>query len=328
MVALFKDRSPANVIWLIILSIVVHSHFVFSPPQVQARDPDGLISVFLLRYLSDASDLFLILVYHTIVVVQALRLNYLFNDQRMFTRNNFITAMVYIMLTGLLPEWSNITPVLIINTLLIWLFVKLVRLYNHPNPKTLLFNTGLIIGLSVLLYHPSVLLVLVVIFALLVVRPFNLPELLVMVMGVLSPFYFFAVYLFLNDEFPLFYRNLPRWSLNLPAVENPRMLLVTAVLLLLMLGVGLFHWQGRTRRMLIHVRKNWGVLLVMLVVTLPLPFISIYEDLDGLMLWLIPASPFIAEGFLGPKKNTFPNAIFWTLLVLIGVNNWGFLIRR
>ena len=32
MIALFKDRSPATIFWLIILSIVVHSNFFVNPP--------------------------------------------------------------------------------------------------------------------------------------------------------------------------------------------------------------------------------------------------------------------------------------------------------
>ena len=322
MVALFKDRSPANVIWLIVLSIAVHSHFIFHPPQVLAQEQDGLLSVFLNRYFTNVSSVVLILVYHTLVIIQALRLNFLFNDQRMFSRNNFVTAMVYIMLTAVLPEWNTLSPALILNILLTWLFVKLVRLYNHPNPKTLLFNTGLIIGLCVLLYHPTALLVLVAMFAVLVVSPFNVTELLVLAMGVLAPFYFFGVYLFLNDEFPLFYKHLPAWKLNLPDTHNIPLLIITGVVLLLMLMVGFYHWQSRSRRMLIHVRKNWGVLLVMLLVTLPLPFITKNEDLDSLALWLIPVSPYIAEGLMGPKKETLPNIFFWVLVALIIMNNW------
>lgn len=322
MVALFKDRSPANVIWLIVLCIAVHSHFIFHPPVVFAKEQDGLISVFLNRCLADSGSIALIVLYHTLVIIQALRLNYLFNDQRMFSRNNFVTAMVYIMLTALLPEWSLLSPALLLNTLLIWLFVKLVRLYNHPNPKTLLFNTGLIIGMSVILYHPTALLVLVAMFALLVVRPFSIPELLVLAMGVIAPFYFFGVYLFLNDDFAVFYQFLPKWKLNVPQTHNLPLLIISAIFLLLLLLVGLFHWQNRSRRMLIHVRKNWGVLFVMLLVTLPLPFITKNEELDSLLIWLLPVSPFVAEGFLGPRTNTLPNILFWLLVVLIIINNW------
>ena len=74
--------------------------------------------------------------------------------------------------------------------------------------------------------------------------------------------------------------------------------------------------------MLIHVRKNWGILFVMLLVTLPLPFITKNEELDSMLIWLLPVSPIVAEGFLGPRTNTWPNIMFWLLVALIIVNNW------
>jgi hypothetical protein len=72
----------------------------------------------------------------------------------MFQNTNFTTAMAYVLLSGMLTQWCSISPALIANFLLIWLFIKLSRLYNHPSPKTLLFNTGFIVGLSVVCYHP------------------------------------------------------------------------------------------------------------------------------------------------------------------------------
>ncbi len=322
MVALFKDRSPANVVWLLVLSVVVHSHFYLVPPQVFAGNGDGLLSVFLLKYMVGVNPLYLILVYHLLVLIPAVRLNFLFNDQRMFDRSNFLTAMSYVLLTALLPGWNNISPALIVNILLIWFFVKIVRLYNHPNPKTLLFNLGLIIGVSVLLYHPTALLVLVAMFALFVVRPFNATEGMVLVMGIAAPYYFFGAYLFLSDRFHLFTEYLPQWSLNLPGREKPVILIIAATVVFLITIAGIYSWQNRSRRMLIQVRKNWGVLLVMLLVMLPVPFINKGAGFDSLLLWIVPLSPFMGKAFSDQKKKIVTSLIFWAMMILVVLNNW------
>jgi hypothetical protein len=321
-VAVFKDRSPITIVWLLILSIAVHSHFFVQPPVVLAAEEDGLLSLMLNRYFVGLHPSILILIYHALVLVQALRLNFLFNDQRMFTKLNYLTAMVYIILTGIFAEWSNITPALVINILVIWLFAKTTRMYNSPNPKTLLFNIGLIIGMSILLYHPSTLLVLVAIFALLVVRPFNIPEWLVMLMGVITPFYFLFSFLYLTDRMHRLQRYVPEWQLNLPGVQAPILFSITMGAIIIMLLVGLFYWQDQSRRMLIQVRKNWAILIVMLIVMLPLPFISKNASLDSLLLWIIPVSPFIAKGFGTPKRMTLPNILFWILVILVVLNTW------
>ncbi|HEX8279191.1 MAG TPA: hypothetical protein VF540_10875, partial [Segetibacter sp.] len=84
MVALFKDRSPATILWLFILSIVVHSHFFVNYPVVQPAQDDGLLSVILNNYKAAFSNGAAIFIYHVIVLLQALRLNHLFTGYRMY----------------------------------------------------------------------------------------------------------------------------------------------------------------------------------------------------------------------------------------------------
>lgn len=322
MVALFKDRSPASVIWLFILSFIVHSHFIVDFPAIPANRHDGLLSQILQDYISLLSPAFIVVIYHLIVIIQALRLNYLFTDNRMYSKANFLAAMVYILLTGAFQEWSNLSSALIENILVIWLFAKTVKLYNSPNPKTVLFNIGLLIGVSIILYHPSALLILVAFFAVMVVRPFIVTEWLVLLMGVVFPYYFLASYLYLTDRIPSILLYIPKWGLNVPHTVVSPAFFVTIGLILIILITGMFYSQQESRRLLIQVRKNWVVLMVMLLIMLPIPFINMEAGLDSLLLWVVPASPYMAKAFLAPKKNTVPNMMFWSLLVLALLKNW------
>ena len=322
MVALFKERSPITIIWLLMLSIAVHAQFFVMPPQVIAIADDGLISRFLRNYVAGSQSILIILLYHFLIVSQALRLNYLFNDQRMFIKPTYLVAMVYVLITAIFPDWNQLTPALVANTLIIWLFSLIVKLYNSPNPKTLLFNIGLIIGGCILCFHPTTLLILIAIFALMVVRPFNITEWLVMLMGVCAPFYFLFMFLFLTDRLVQLQQYVPLWQLNLPDVKTTPLFFVSVGMILLFLAIGIYHFQDKSRRMLIQVRKNWGVLMVMLLIMLPLPFISKNATLDSLLLWCVPVSPFMANGFLFPRKETFPKIMFWSLFIIIVLNNW------
>ncbi|MDB5192712.1 MAG: hypothetical protein JWQ96_2275 [Segetibacter sp.] len=322
MVSLYKDRSPAVVVWLFVLSIVVHSHFFIQPPVVIAAEEDGLLSLALRHYFQILHPSAIILTYHVLVLVQAFWLNYLFTDHRMFLRTNYLTAMVFILLTGLFSEWSNITPALISNFMLIWLFGKILKLYSSHNPKALLFNIGLLIGCSIILYHPSTLLILVALFAWLVLRPFKLNELVILFMGVLAPFYFLFSILFLTNRMQRLQQYIPEWQFNLPAPQTTIMFFVTMGVLVLFILMGIYHWQDQSRRVLIQIRKSWMVLLVMLLLLLPLPFVSKNANIDSVLLWIVPIAPFIAKGFIGPKKKTIPALMFWCLLAIAIINTW------
>ena len=322
MVALFKDRSPAAIFWLIIISIIVHSHFFVAPPIVHANNKDGLLSTFLNDYVVHLAPGFIIFIYHSFVILQALRLNHLFTDHRMYSKVNYLPAMVYILLTGVFTEWSSLNPGLIINTILIWFFAKIIRLYNSPNPKTLLFNIGLLTSITIILYHPSALLIPVAFFALMTLRPFIITEWLVLVMGIIFPFYLLASYLYLTDRLLSIINYIPIWQLNLPHIQNKIVFFSTIAAILIILLIGLFYWQQENRRLLIQVRKNWVVLLAMLFVLLPLPFINENAGIESLILCIIPASPLIAKGFLAPKKNIIPALMFWGLICLTILKNW------
>jgi hypothetical protein len=156
----------------------------------------------------------------------------------------------------------------------------------------------------------------------LIVRPFNVTELLVLLMGVIAPFYFLFSFLYLTDNLQRLEQYVPEWELNLPDIEPTVMFFVTIGMILLVILKGLYHWQDQSRRMLIQVRKNWGVLVAMMLVMLPLPFISKNAKLDALMLWIVPISPFMAKGFLAPKKNLFTNLLFWSLIIIGLLNTW------
>jgi hypothetical protein len=321
-ISFFKDPSSANVIWVIMLSIALHSHFLIYPPQVWFNEPNGLIATFFRQYIAGLDSRVIVFLYHFMVITQALRLNFIFNEQRMFSRSNFLTAMAYVLLTAVFREWNQLTPALVANTMIIWFFAKIIRLYNSPMPKSLLFNIGLVVGGAVLLYHPCALLVLVAIFALLVVRPFNIAELIVMLMGVLAPFYFLGVYLFITDQFTGLSRYVPFLHLHLPHVQPSALFFATAAVMVIILLTGLYYWQKQNVRLLIQAKKNWGVLMIMLFFLLPVPFINRNAGIESAVLWAVPASPFIAKGFLEPKKNTLPNIMFWALVILVILNNW------
>lgn len=322
MVFLFRDKSVINIFFLVILSIGVHFHFFMGATPVIANSNDGVLSLILYNYFTNLPQTVIFLLYHTIILVQAIRLNMVLSDLRMFQNNTYTSAMAYVLLSGILTQWCSISSAVIANFLVIWLFIKLSRLYNHPSPKTLLFNTGLIVGLSVICYHPTAILILVVLFALAVVRPFHLAEWVVLLMGILLPYYFLISWLFLNDTIKMFSSFLPYVQWNLPFPQWNLPLIIRFSVLVVTLLAGLYYWQVYNKRMVIQIRKNWGVMIVMLLILLPIPFIFLHAGIESAFLSLIPLAAFAANAFSYPQRLVLPNILFWLAVIVIIYNNW------
>jgi hypothetical protein len=243
-------------------------------------------------------------------------------DLRMFGSINYVPAMTYVLLSGLLMQSDIITETLVSNSLTLWMFIKLSRLYNNPEPKTLLFNIGIIAGISILLFHPTAILIVVVLFALAVVRPFRIAEWLVLLMGILLPYYFVFIGLFLKNQLATASMYLPTISLGSPLFGLGKLYLINLGFVAFALIVGLYQLQLHVGRLVIQIRKNWGVMMVLLVTLFISPFIFSSLGPQMLLMGLLPLTAAISNGYSNPKKLLLPNFLFWTALGLIIINNW------
>ncbi len=327
MVFLFRDKSIINIFFLALLSIGIHLHFFTAAPAVFTNSGDGIFSIFLKNYVAPLPQIVLFILYHAIILFQAIRLNMVLSDMRMFQLNSYTTAMTYVLLSAVFPQWCTISPALLSNFLLIWLFTRLCRLYNHPSPKTLLFNTGLTVGLSVICYQPTAIIAVVVLFALIEVRPFNPAEWVILLMGVVLPYYFLLSWFFLNDELSHFsaFFPLPRWTL--PVKEWTPSLIISVSAVSIVLLAGLYCWQMMNKRMVIQIRKNWAVMLMQLVTFLLVPFIFIHSGIESALMALVPVAAFSANAFSYPRRLTLPNILFWMCIAVIAYHNWQFIAK-
>ena len=320
MVALFRDKSATSVFWLILLSILLHVHFFINPPQVVITTNDGFISM-LSKPLSVLPSIVITLLYHVIVVLQALRLNYILNDLRMFYKTAYTTAMAYVMLTALYPSWNNLTPSLLINSSLIWLIYRFAKLHNAPNPKTLIFNIGLITGTTVLLFNPACTLILVMLLALAILRPFRANEWLILIMGIVTPFYFLSAFLYLQNNLGVLHALLNGFYLQLLSPADKIPMLTSVIIMGVLFLSGFYIWQMNSGRMVIQSRKNWSILLLMVLLLVPVIFLK-NTGFDYLLLSIVPVAAFASNIFLYPRSGLLPNLLFWVLIAVIGYNNW------
>ncbi|MFN6388693.1 MAG: hypothetical protein ACK4X2_10240 [Bacteroidota bacterium] len=323
MVFLFRDRSVVNILLVLLLSVGVHLH---APEQVLPTaiplQQNGLFSYVLAQYIYNLPLAIQVIIFHALLVTQALRLNMVMQDLRMFSSVNYVPAMTYVLLSGLLMESNTITETLVSNSLTLWIFIKLSRLYNNPEPKALLFNIGIIAGISILLFHPTAILIVVVLFALAVVRPFRISEWLVLLLGVLLPYYFLLVFLYLNNQFALVGAYLPNISFGSPLHGLDKLYLINLGFTLFATLVGLYQLQSHVGRLVIQIRKNWGVMMVLLFTLILSPFMFSSLGTQVLLMGLVPLSATISNGYSNPKKLLLPNFLFWTALGLIIINNW------
>ena len=323
MVFLFRDRSDINLLFLILLSVGLHFHNWITPPMVIANASDGFLPYLLVNYITPLPPLALIILFQVIILSQAIRLNILMSKLKMYQQVSYLPGFTYIILTALFPYWDVISSGLVANSLVLWILVKLLRLYDQNQPKSLEFNIGLLLGCSILLYSPIAILIPVVLFALTIIRPFKLSEWLVLLMGILLPFYFIFTFLYLTSGPQEFKQYLPRLDWKNPLIRPKLNIILTLILMGVQFIAGLFYWQDQQSRFIIQVRKYWGVLLLVLILALFQPIIFSTQALYASAIVLTPLACFISFAYSAPKRLFVPNILFWSAIAAIVYNHLG-----
>lgn len=324
MIALFKQKSPANLVVLLIFGILIKMPMFLHPHAVQVTQADGPLYRLFMNSLGLAgpASITAALLSFFLLYCQALMVNYLVNEHRLTVRQSFLPAMAYMLLTSLWPDWNQMSAPLLAAPLIIWALIKLFHLYNQKAVKGAVYNIGLLLGLATFIFFPTAVFVLGFLLGIIILRPFQLNELILLLLGGLTPYYFYGVYLFLNDQLKLS-AVFPPVLVEVPVVQQTIWLLLAAAFISLPFFVGAYQVQLQLRKMLIQVRKNWGIVLIFLLLALFIPFVN---SNDAFYDWVL-AVPFVAAfhapAYLYPKKKWVPLVLFWATLAFILVQQYA-----
>ncbi|MFT4017836.1 MAG: DUF6427 family protein [Agriterribacter sp.] len=325
MIGSFKTNSPLNIIFLLIYGVVLKFYAFLHPHIPVAQATDGFLCHRFLNFLAPFGKEVPI-IYPIIVLIlilsQAISFTNFINNQKLLPKATYLPAMAYVLITSLFPEWWQLSSALIINSLLAWVWAMLSNLFNNPRPKTLVFNAGLVISLTSFLYFPSICFILLVFFALISMRPFNLSEWIIAILGLLTPYYFLFAVLFLAGNWnPLTY--LPSLSVSIPKFQYDMWAWVAIVLLIIPFLISGFYIQRNILKMLIQVRKSWSLILVYLIIALLIPFINFASSFEYWILCALPFAAFHAYTYFYAEKKWILLVIHWLFIIFIlTLNIW------
>lgn len=319
MVNIYRDNNSANAFLLLVYGLLLKLPYLLHPHIPVIEPSDGFLFAELIEFLQKPAAVFPVVypvLAFLLLFTQSLTLNRLMNEQKLMYTSHYLVAMAYLLVTSLIPEWNYLSSALIINTVMVWAWPRMVSLYNNPNAKTLLFNIGVGLGLCSFFYLPSLFLLALLIVAILVFRPFSLAEWIVSLLGILTPYYFLFAYLFLTDQFELA-ALIPKFSWKFPQFHLNYLFWIRTTLITLPLFIGMYFIQANTGRMLIQVRKSWALMTFYLLISLFIPFFSTTSSYTYWIMLAVPLAAFHAAAYLYPKRHAFPNYLHWLMILFI-----------
>jgi len=112
-------------------------------------------------------------------------------------------------------------------------------------------------------------------------------------------------------------------SISLPRFQQDLWAWAAIVLMIIPFLISGFYIQGNMLRMLIQVRKSWGLMLTYLVISIFIPFINSTSTFEYWILCALPFAAFHAYTFFYIEKRWIAAILHWLFVAFIlALNIW------
>ncbi len=325
MVGIFKQKNSVNSIILLIYGLVLKFPLFLRPPGGPLRqEEDHYLYKWLVDFIAPAHlpDLLFSLITFLLLYSQAILFNRIFNVQRMLGNPNFLPAMAYMLITSLFTEWNQFSAPLLVNSLLILVFYRLVNMHNVQRPGAAIFNVGLFMGVITLLYQPAIIFIILMLFSLFIMRPFRIREWLINLLGITMPYYLLIIILYLTNQWD-WEKLEPGLTFGLPAMPANIKLTISLVLLVLPFIIGGFLVNANLNKMFIQVRKAWSLLLLFLIIGTLSILVSGGNNYINWLMCALPLTAFHAAAYYFLPGRIFAGLLHWVMFgFAIYINYW------
>ncbi len=314
MTGVFRANNPINTFMLFVYGLLLKLEWFIHPQIPVIQKADGFLYNQILGALKPALDKYpttYTVITFLLLYTQAISFNQLLNNRRLIQKPNYLAGMSYLLITSFFTEWNVLSAPLVINTLLIWIWAKMSSMYNNPHVKSTLYNIGMAVGVATFFYFPAIAFALLIIFALILIRPPRVAEWIIALLGIATPWYFLFAWLFLNNQ--LYSFQVSGIHLSYPVFVKNNVQFTGIALIALTAIAGGWYVQSNIRRQIVQVRKSWGLTVLYLVVSLFIPFINTTHNLQYWILAAVPLSAFIACFFFYPTKKILIASIHWIM---------------
>ncbi len=296
MLAIFRtNQQLANILLLFYLALVRASTFIH--PMNIVPKSHGVLSQWLYSEMAPTSFEGQIAAF-ILIFIQAVFINIIMSEYRIATEITLLPGLFYCLITGMMPEFMGLSPILLANTFMILAIFYLLDSYKNNGASSRIFDAGLWIGVACLFHFPFILFALWGIVGLGILRGLRLKEILMFLVGIVIPFFLFGVYLFWTDNLPLIFKHFTEnfGVLSFVKQNDPNIYIKVGLILLLIMLTLLSSGQLFVRRN-IAIQKYVSIIYWMMFIAGLTILIQKGIDLNHLLIIAVPLSMLLTMMF-------------------------------
>ncbi len=313
MISFFKSQQPATILAFILFFIFIKIPFFLFGKIVPIANIDNLWNS--VGLIANTSFIVNLLLAQICLFTQAIWFNYLFHKADYNENNTMIPALYFSLATSLIPQFNQFSIYLLIGFILLAVFHTLLTITTKDSAKVDSFNLG-VLGSILVIINAHFLFFLPFLFLMLyAVKPFRVNEYIMLLFGMLFPFYFALSISYLFDcdinvqQFIVTSIKTFRFERN---IFNFIVFVLTAIYMIMSFVSlrGIMYSTGFKRR------KNVNMLIFFFIGTTITIVSSSNLDETTLSFLFIPVSIFLAL-FMLRLRNKKWTEIFNAIFVLV-----------
>jgi len=321
LIRFFKSNQSATFIAIPILVIAlwIEGFMKQVPLEINSSMPVYKLAIY---FYSAKTAIIYRIIALGLIILQAIYLNNIINKHEVLYKKSHLPALLYCILMSLFIPFLNFTPLLLINILLIKLLDTVLSFYKSTT-NDLAFNCGFLMGVCALIYFPSIIIFFLILFGLMILRPFYWRNWVASIIGIILPFYFISIYYFWTDKLEKFWGlEIPGYFIHLIRIDfsftRPVKILSIAIAFIVLLS--LLKLQSNFFKNVIRTRNFQIVLLFFFVISGLSLFLCPKIQLEDFSIIAMPSAIFISYYFLSSKKTILVEFLMLLLLLLLIYN--------
>lgn len=333
MIQLFKTNAPSLYIYLFLYVVVLTAIQFFHPLpyQGEVQAPLSQFLFYLIHLIPINAGYTEGVISIVLLIINAVLINSLIFRYKIFTLTCQLPGLIYLLIACSFEHWSQLSPAMLSNTVLILFLDRLLALSRQENALVSVFDLGFLVAIGSLFYFSFIVHFITLFVGIVLLRPFILREWLAGFAGLFTPYFLTGTYYYWYDSLSTFVNSffITSFTNGLPhvAFSHSVTIWLLSPLLILLLVISLFNLQRLLLKSTIQLRKSYTIVLWAFLFTAGSTLLNTTLTFAHFSSIAVPLSFLAFHFFMTIEKNKLVETVHTILFVSIIVLQYQQFIR-
>lgn len=314
---LFKSPQTLIIIFIPIIGILLW----LKPFQAIETHPFPIYQMPLYSLIAKALNSSIIISNITtfiLILLQAFFLNVISSKYGLISKRSYLPALIFILLTGSINEIKYFQPIIMSNFFILIALTQIFDTYKIERIFSNFFNSGFFISVGSLFYFNSLFFILIIWIGLLIIRDFSFRELLITLIGIITPYLFiFALYFIFDNVENLLFNIIKNIISEKTLIKYNIYDIIFSTYIVFIASISIFYLLSVFNTQKISIRHYYLTFIFFIILIIGIFILSPSASAELIYTMAIPVSIILSNYLINSTSFIFTEVIFTLLIGII-----------